>query len=167
MTTKKNKALGKIWEAYIVAENQTLWARRRARVDKAHEDLRPVRRTGHKVEAVYGGASWVDFFGVISGGKMVSFDAKATDATRWLPSQLAEHQRATLQAVHDLGGIAFVYVLCYADASKHVIPIADVAPGRGFDLTLDTYRKQPGETWLDTLERQWNQCESSKAVTAG
>jgi penicillin-binding protein-related factor A (putative recombinase) len=166
VTTKKNKALGKIWEAYILAENKTLWARRRALVDKAHEDLRAVRRDGHKVEAIYAGTSWVDFFGIVAGGKMVSFDAKATDGTRWQPSQLASHQRDTLQAVHDLGGIAFVYVLCYPDESKHVIPIADVVPGKGFDLTLDTYRKLPGETWLDTLERQWNRLDLSKAGTA-
>lgn len=164
--SRKNKALGKIWEAYILAENKTLWARKRALVDKAHEDLRAVRRDGHKVEAIYAGTSWVDFFGVIAGGKMVSFDAKATESARWQPSQLAEHQRATLQAVHDLGGIAFVYVLCYPDESKHVIPIAEVVPGKGFDLTQDTYRKRSGETWLDTLERSWNPSASSKAAMA-
>jgi penicillin-binding protein-related factor A (putative recombinase) len=165
MATARNRELGRIWEAYIRKENQTLWARKRAIIDKAHEDLRPVRRTGNKVEAIYGGPSWVDFFGVVQGGRMVSFDAKATDAMRWLPSQLADHQRETLQAVHDLGGIAFVYVLAYPDQSKHVIPFGDVHRGQGIDLAQETYRKRPGETWLDTLERQWMQLESSKAVT--
>jgi penicillin-binding protein-related factor A (putative recombinase) len=153
MTTARNKELGRIWEAYIRAECAELWRQRRALISKAHEDLRPVRRQGGKVEAVYGGASWVDFFGIARGGQMVSFDAKATDAMRWRPSQLADHQRETLQAVADLGGIAFVYVLAFPDQSKHVIPIDEIHAGKGVDLSADTYKKQPGETWLDTLER--------------
>jgi hypothetical protein len=150
---ERAKQLGGIWEQYIRAENATLATLGRAHVFKVPEDLRPVHSLGDAfVKAVYGGESWVDFCGVLEGGRFVTFDAKATEDMKWLPSQLAKHQSETLRSVEALGGLAFVYVFG-GDGSKHVIPIGRVKKGRSFDLASDDYKKRPGETWLDTMGR--------------
>lgn len=148
---ERAKELGRVWEAYIRKENKTL---KGAHVFKVPEDLRPVHSlgTGPHVKAVYGGEGWVDFCGIIAGGRFVTFDAKATEDMRWLPSQLEKHQTTTLRMVREMDGIAFVYVFG-GDGSKHVIPIHHVKKGKAFDLFLDDYKKRPGETWLDAIRR--------------
>lgn len=152
-TAERNKELGARWEEYIRLENKQLRLADKARVEKIPVDLRPLHSLGGAhVKAVYGHESWVDFAGLLSGGRYVAFDAKATEALTFKPSQLEQHQGEILRDVERMGGLAFVYVFG-GDGSKHVIPIGAVEKGTGIDLRDHKYMKSAGETWLETIIR--------------
>lgn len=157
---RKQKTLGQRWETYIDQECQALRDHRMALVVKAPEPLRLLRPMGDgQFLATFVRKSYCDYHGTLPGGRAVTIEAKSTSSERFQFSQVASHQRAILSTVARLGGLSLVYVLG-PDESKYVLPvspggvIAEVEDAKGLTLHEDLpWRKQYGETWLDTCRR--------------
>lgn len=123
---------GTAWEAAVAAENQELLELRRAMVARVptHYFSAPSRDPK------------VDFVGLLSGGRFVALEAKSDSGA------LTKMQRAYLQGVSMLGGLALVYRrsggerhLCLVDASGSM--------ERKGPNTLVT-----SKTWLDAVEER-------------
>lgn len=71
--------------------------------------------------------STVDFAGLIQGGTFIAFDAKETKVkTRFDLSNIHQHQVEYLNAVRDLGGIAF-FLIWFKEVDKknaYVVPLS-------------------------------------------
>lgn len=141
-----------LWERYIRQECHALHKAERAMVDKNWE---APRIPGKKIPRE---KSKPDFSGCLPGGRHVVFEAKATlNKTSFAFSLISEHQAFHLGRAEVMGSVAFVYVLD-GNRDKWVIPwvvIRSVWTERGsFPFSpLSPFKKQPGETWLDTLGR--------------
>lgn len=160
MGARKSVDNGKRWEAYIDTECQALRDHRQALVVKSPEPLRLLRPMGDgKFLATFTRKSYCDYQGTLAGGRAVTIEAKSTSSDRFQFSQVAKHQRYILSTVARLGGLALVYVLG-PDKGKYVLPvdpggvIAEVEDAKGIALHEELpWRKQYGETWLDTCRR--------------
>lgn len=157
---KVQKTLGQRWEDYIDIENKALRDQRIALVVKSPEPVRILRSTADgQFIATFTRKSYCDYQGTLPRGRAVTIEAKSTSSERFQFSQVAKHQRYILSSVARLGGLALVYVLG-PDKGKYVLPvdaggvIAEVEDEKGLALHEDLpWRKQYGETWLDTCRR--------------
>jgi len=123
---------GKQWERHIAQENQRLYVAHRAMV---------ARIPTHYHGGIPSRDPKVDFVGLVMGGQMVAIEAKAGSGS------LKVSQRAYLQTVSELGGIAIVYR--YIDGERHICRV---------DGTGEMQRKSSrtlceDDTWLDWIER--------------
>ena len=98
-----------------------------------------------------------DFSGLLSCGRHVVFEAKATmSATSFPFGSLAEHQAAALHRAYRWGAVSFVYVLD-GHQRRWVLPWKEIEKTK---LQRESYpfddaptRKREGETWLQAWER--------------
>ena len=115
------------------------------------------------------GRVWVDFSGVLKGGRGVAIEAKSMDATRFERNttaafqlrRLSAHQRLTLSDVHAVGGIAAVYLMytgrlarALPGSARYFIPASHIdrletksIPWAG----IHKFKVPPGKTWIDCV----------------
>lgn len=81
------------------------------------------------------GKGWVDFSGILPGGRSVNFDAKATeDPKRWtLGKRLLEHQGEHLKRSAKQGAVTFVYLRALVkeegfDFDYYILPWTEEGP---------------------------------------
>lgn len=90
----------------------------------------PVRRIGSAPRgafvAKYEGTGPVDFFGVLSGGRMVAFDAKDCKGARWGLDKLHKHQARCLDGLERMGALCFVALRAWG--STWVLPWGALGP---------------------------------------
>ncbi len=69
----------------------------------------------------WAGTGPADYQGVLRGGRSLAVEAKSRDR-RLAPSDVAEHQRADLEGVERLGGLALLVVELRVASSIYVVP---------------------------------------------
>lgn len=168
----RSKARGNQWEREVEGENRQLYRLGFAKVSQTPDRVRIERKL--KDGQVLGKmlrATDVDFNGVLSGGRAVSFDAKrSAAATRFPFALLKSEQVKWLQDVVAFGGVAFVYVYVdahqkpgdaglWTPAKRYLFPVDDSGKIAGFDYwDEDARRSIPGEVFPEYLVRQtWYQ----------
>ncbi len=87
---------GKGWEAALVTQHDAYAKAGRAAVYKSGGEI----RGGHLQKAP------PDFFGVLTGGRAVLFDAKESQGATWPFAKLKRHQAIALGACSECGGLA-------------------------------------------------------------
>jgi len=137
------KLLGDVHKCYRAAG--------RADVHKIHtgvtiiEDYKDGTVYARKVKSV-----WVDYVGLMRGGRAVAIEAKQTADPKWKWSELKPHQRARLESYGKLGGVAFVY-LWYL-GTQYIIPWDRVGRGRFRPEAFADCVKPAGKSWADLFE---------------
>jgi hypothetical protein len=157
---------GDVLEAQIIGECELLEQLGLADVFKVPN---PTRIEHHypgtnQVRARLEGARWVDFAGLIDGGRNVAIEAKAIDldsevTDRLLFSKVNGKQREKLESVAALGGLALVYtgqVRGDIVVSRYLIPVADdgrlagmTRPGSFIFEDHPRHRLRRGQDWLN------------------
>lgn len=140
------KQHGDQWEAYVRQECREIARRGEGQIGKNWEA--PKVKGSHASRE----QSKPDFSGCLPGGRHIVFECKATmHKNRFDCRLLTDHQREHLIACHELGGLAFVYVL---DGSqrKWVVPITAI---EGASVVLEEVgtQKDTDELFTDTLRR--------------
>lgn len=108
-------ARGRQWEQTLDDYHAILRMRALADVRRVPTPVHVTGRDGAHVTGALTRAEWVDYVGVLRGGRAVYVEAKASaDPQRWRVSQVADHQLALLAAAATLGAVALVVLCCEA-----------------------------------------------------
>ena len=103
-----------------------------------------VRKVNHRIDREN---EFVDFSGVIAGGRMVEFEAKQTESEAWQWTEVKAHQRRILCDVSAMGGIAFVYLVWCG--THYIIPPERIGRGRFKPELYEDCKLPVGRSWLD------------------
>ena len=133
-------------------------------LDRLHRSYRQMGKadvekvnTGIQVSGVTKGVAhgrlrkhrFVDFHGVMPGGRAVAIEAKQTGQLNWSWSAVKPHQREILASYGGYGGVAFVY-LWYRSA-HYVVPWDRIGTGKFRPEEYADCLLGPGESWLDRV----------------
>ena len=157
--------IGEHWERTIEAEHREHSS---SRLPVAFKVPTPVQVTSKAGRGLVMGRleqpCWVDYVAMLPGGRMVSFDAKATTKPTFAYSSIAPHQVTKLKHCAEGGGVSFVYLAHYHDdegdltINRYLLPYADgvigtLRPNVPFRFGSEEVERFRLEwTWLDRVE---------------
>lgn len=115
---------------------------------------------GRKAPAV-----WVDYSGMLKGGRAVAVEAKYTGqpVVSFPLSTITDTQRDTLSLVHSMGGVAALYVRHFdiagprAISRDYFVPVSylDALTRRSFRWSdVEQFRIPTGRTWVEAAQ-EW------------
>lgn len=126
-----------------------------ALVRRVNSNLRLVRGPNGQARTVPTKKSTVDCWGLLKNGRAVAIEVKSCSSGRLDLDRLPPHQRAELEAVEQLGGLALVLVVVGGVA--HAVPWAAVraaieAGARSLGVAeVEVYRCPPGRPYLEAF----------------
>lgn len=161
---RRAQRAGAAFEQYLDAQHTLFERQGRACVAKVPTPVQITSARGRMIRGRKESKVWVDYTGVIRGGRAVAFDAKSTKAkSRFAFSLVSDFQRGKLATVAKLGGVAFLLVRRrQVDGTMrshdYLFPvdadgvIADTTGRKSIRWDeADAYRLAPQETWLDRV----------------
>jgi recombination protein U len=106
---------------------------------------------GHLMAAV-----WVDYSGLLKGGRAVAIEAKtfSTGGPSFPLKRITPHQIQCLTIVHELGGLAFLFVRHMKGGVDYLIPVdyLNDLDRRSFRWdAVARYALPPGRGWIDRV----------------